>query len=407
LTFREPPPMGTGIGAVGLLGRAAECALLEDLISAVCRGESRALVLLGEAGIGKTALLEYLVGAASASGITVLRALGVESEMELAYAGLHQLCEPLLHRLDKLPSPQREGLEIVFGLSDGEVPDRLLVGSGVLTMLSDASEERPLICVVDDAHWLDQSSALTLGFVARRLLAERIGLVLACRDVSEAFANEPKLEVRGLANGDARALLSSAVRLRLDEEVRDRIVAEARGNPLALLEVPRGLRDTELAGFGTRPAPGSHAGPEESFRRRLARLPDETRRLLIIASADPVGEPAVVWRAAEFQGIRVGAAAPAAEEGLCEFGARVRFRHPLVRAVVYRTASSEEQRRAHAALADATDAEVDPDRRAWHRALAAAGPTTPLQTSSSDPLSARELVAGRPPRRRFLSDRWI
>jgi DNA-binding CsgD family transcriptional regulator len=364
--------METDVGGVGLLGRGPERTGLDQLLSAIRRGESRTLMLRGEAGIGKTALLDYLV--ASASGTTVVRAAGVESEMELAYASLHQLCEPLFDRLDRLPSPQRQGLEVVFGLSDGEAPDRFLVGLAVLSLISEASEERPLLCVVDDAQWLDQSSALTLGFVSRRLLAEPVGLVFAARDPGEALAHVPQRQLRGLVNGDARALLKSAARIRLDRRVRDRIVAETRGNPLALLEVPRGLSETELGGFGAGPVRTSPSGAEESFRRRIATLPEETRRLLLIAAADPLGQPSVVWRAASLQGIHAGAALPAGEEGLCEFGAYVRFRHPLVRAVAYRSASAEDRRRAHAALAEATDAETDPDRQAWHRALASAGP---------------------------------
>jgi DNA-binding CsgD family transcriptional regulator len=353
-------------------GRSSECAKLDQLVSAVRRGESRSLVLRGEAGIGKTALLEYLI--ASASDLTVVRAVGVESEMELAYASLHQLCAPLLDRLESLPGSQRQALEIVFGLSVGDAPDRFLVGLAALSMLSDAAEERPVLCVVDDAQWLDQSSALTLGFVARRLLAEPIGLVFAAREPGDQLRHLPDLPVVGLRNREALALLSSAVRFRLDKQVRNRIVAETRGSPLALLELPRGLSDTELAGFGTSSASPLSNGVEESFRRQLAALPDETRRLLLIAAADPLGEPTILWRAAERQGISAEAGGPAEEAGLCEFGARVRFRHPLVRAAAYTAGPSDERRRAHAAIAEVTDAEADPDRRAWHRALASAGP---------------------------------
>jgi hypothetical protein len=225
-------------GRTGLRGRASECALLDGLVSAVRRGESRALVLRGEAGIGKTALLEYLI--ASASDLTVVRAVGVESDMELAFASLHQLCGPLLDRLPKLPAPQRQAMEIVFGLSAGGAPDRFLVGLAVLSLLSEVAEQRQLLCVVDDAQWLDQTSALTLAFVARRLLAEPVGIVFAAREPGEELRHVPELEVHGVRNGDARALLSSAVRFKLDEAVRDRIIAETRGNPLALLELPRG-----------------------------------------------------------------------------------------------------------------------------------------------------------------------
>jgi DNA-binding CsgD family transcriptional regulator/tetratricopeptide (TPR) repeat protein len=355
-----------------LLGRGSECALLDGLIRDIRRGESRSLVLRGEAGIGKTALLEYLI--AAASDLMVARAVAMESEVELAYAGLHQLCGPLLSRLEALPGPQRQALEMVFGLSVGAAPDRFLVALAVLSLLSEVSEERPVLCVVDDAQWLDQSSALTLAFVARRLLAEPVGLVFAAREPGDQLRDLPELEVGGLRDGDARALLGSAVRFRLDDQVRDRIVAETRGSPLALLEIPRSLSATELAGFGMAALSAVPSGLEESFRRRITVLPDETRRLLLIAAADPLGEPILVWRSAELQGISTQAAAPAVEAGLCEFGARVRFRHPLVRAAAYRAASLDERRRAHAAIAEVTDAEADPDRRAWHHALASAGP---------------------------------
>ena len=355
-----------------LVGRGRECVLLDGLIDDIRRGESRSLVLTGEPGIGKTALLEYL--AESASDLVVLRAVGVECEMELAYASLHQLCAPLLDALPRLPVPQREGLRIVFGLSAGAAPDRFLVAIAVLTLLSEVAEERPLLCVVDDAQWLDHASAQTLAFVARRLLAEPVGLVYAAREPGEQLRDLPALEVGGLRDADARALLQSVVPFRLDEQVGDGIVAETRGNPLALLELPRGLTAAELVGFGTRAASPLPGTIEESFRRRLDALPDDARRLLLVAAADPLGEPVLVWRAADLLGIATGAAVPPAEAGLCEFGDRVRFRHPLVRTAAYGAGSAEERRRAHAAIAEVTDAAADPDRRAWHRALAAAGP---------------------------------
>ena len=275
-----------------LQGRSSECALLDELLLAVRRGESRSLVLRGEAGIGKTALLEYLV--AASSDLMVVRAMGVESEMELAYASLHQLCGPLLDRLEALPGPQRQALEVVFGLSAGAAPDRFLVGLAALSLLSEAAEDRPVLCVVDDAQWLDQSSALILAFVTRRVLAEPVGLVFAARDPGDHLRHVPDLAVVGLRNGDARALLSSAVQLTLDEQVRDRIVAETQGNPLALLELPRALSATELAGFGASSVSAVSNGIEESFRRRVAALPEETRRLLLIAAADPRGEPTIL-----------------------------------------------------------------------------------------------------------------
>src|SRR5579864_4016412 len=267
-----------------LRGRSSECALLDDLVSAVRRGESRSLVLRGEAGIGKTALLEHLI--ASASDLAVVRAAGVESEMELAYASLHQLCGPLLDRLERLPAPQRQAMEIVFGMSAGGAPDRFLVGLAVLSLFAAVAEERPLLCIVDDAQWLDQTSGLTLAFVARRLLAEPVGIVFGAREPGEELRHVPELEVRGVRDGDARELLNSAVRFRLDEAVRDRIVAETRGNPLALLELPRGLTAAQLAGgFGLLGAQALTGRIEESFVRRLDALSDATRRLLLVAAA--------------------------------------------------------------------------------------------------------------------------
>jgi DNA-binding CsgD family transcriptional regulator len=356
-----------------LRGRASECALLDGLLDAIRRGESRSLVLRGEAGIGKTALLEYLVE--SASDLTVVRAVGVESEMELAFASLHQLCAPMLDRLEALPPPQRQALETVFGLTGGATPDRFLVGLAVLSLLSEVAEEYPLLCVVDDAQWLDQASALTLAFVGRRLLAEPVGLVFAAREPGDELQHVPDLEVRGLRNGDARALLGSAVRFMLDERVRERIIAETRGNPLALLELPRGLTATELAGgFGALEANALPGRIEETFVRRLETLPEDARLLLLLAAAEPVGDPLLLWRAAERLGITPAAADSAEAHGLLAIGERVTFRHPLVRSALYGSATVQERRRVHLALAEATDQELDPDRRVWHLAVAARGP---------------------------------
>jgi tetratricopeptide (TPR) repeat protein len=356
----------------GLRGRAEECALLNALIVDIRRGESRSLVLRGEAGIGKTALLQYLVQAAP--DVAVVRALGVESEMELAYANLHQLCAPLLDRLPRLPAPQRQALEIVFGQSAGPAPDRFLVGLGVLSLLSEAAEERPLLCVVDDAQWLDHASALTLAFVARRLLAEPVGIVFAARRPGEELRHMPEMEVCGVRDGDARALLSSTPQLRLDERVCDRIIAESRGNPLALLELPRGLTSTQLAGglglLGGHPLPRRI---EESFLRRIDALSDDARLLLLLAAAEPVGDPLLLVRACDRLGIALSTV-DADTDGLLAMGERVIFRHPLVRSAVYRAASVHERRAVHLALAELTDPDIDPDRRAWHLAAAAAGP---------------------------------
>jgi len=360
-------------GRHGLRGRAEECGLLDGLLADVRRAEGRSLVLRGEAGIGKTALLEHLIG--SAGEMTVLRAVGVESEMELAYASLHQLCVPLLNRLERLPPPQRDALRVVFGLTEGAPPDRFLVGLAVLSLLSAVAEARPLLCVVDDAQWLDRASAVTLAFVARRLLAEPVGIVFAAREPGEELQPISGLEVRGLRNGDARALLGTAVRFILDERVRERIVAETRGNPLALLELPRGLTATELAlGFGLVDRHALPARIEESFTRRLGALPEDARRLLLLAAAEPVGDPVLLWRAAEQLAIEPAAAGHAADEGLLAIGARVAFRHPLVRSAVYGSAAIEDRRAVHLALAEVTDREAAPDRRAWHLAAAATGP---------------------------------
>ena len=357
---------------MSLLGRTDECAVLDGLIDAVRRGESRSLVLRGEAGIGKTALLRYVVE--SASDLTVARAVGVESEMELAFASLHQLCGPMIDRLGALPAPQRQALEIVFGLSVGAAPDRFLVGLAVLSLFSEAAEGRPLLCVVDDAQWLDQASALTLAFVARRLLAEPIGIVFAARDPVQELEHLPEFDVHGLRNEDARALLSSAVGFQLDTQVRDRIIAETRGNPLALLELPQGLTATQLAGgFGLFGAQDLSGHIQQSFVRQLRALSDEARRLLLVAAAEPLGDPLLLWRAAERLGIAPAVAEEAEAQGLLAIGDRVRFRHPLARSAVYGSAALTVRRDAHRALAEATDPDTDPDRRAWHRAQAAVG----------------------------------
>ena len=358
-----------------LHGRRRERAALDRLLDEARAGRSRVLVLRGEEGVGKTALLDHLQG--RASRCRVARAAGVESAMELAFAGLHQLCAPMLGSLGRLPGPQRDALGTAFGLNAGEAPDRFRVGLAVLGLMSEVAEERPLVCLVDDAQWLDRASAQALAFVARRLLAEPVALVFALREPNEVqeLAGLPEFVVRGLNDGDARALLDSATPGRLDEPVRDRIVAETRGNPLALLELPRGLTAAELAGgFGRPDAQPLASRIEQSFRRRLESLPVDTQRLLLTASAEPVGDVTLLWGAADRLGIGADAAAEAEAAGLIELGARVRFRHPLVRAAAYRAASLPDRREVHRALAQATDPEADPDRRAWHRAQAAVGP---------------------------------
>src|SRR4051812_42385384 len=354
-----------------LHGRRVEREALERLLDAVRGGQSRVLVVSGEPGVGKTALVESVIG--SASGFRVLRAVGVESEMELAFAALQQLCAPMLNRLDRLPAPQGDALGVAFGLRGGEAPDRFLVGLAVLTLLADVAQEQPLLCVVDDAQWLDRASAQALVFVARRFLADSVALVLVTREPGAELTGFQELVVEGLRDRDARALLSSAVRVPLDERVRERLVAETRGNPLALLELPRGLTPAELAGgVGLVGTPGLSGRIEDSFRRRLAGLPADTQRLLLVAASEPVGDPVLVWRAADRLGIAVDAASKT--DGLLTIGTSVTFRHPLVRSSVYHAASLEGRQAVHRALADATDPEVDPDRRAWHLAQATPGP---------------------------------
>jgi DNA-binding CsgD family transcriptional regulator len=361
-------------GPEKLLGRVQERAALNALLDGARAGRSGVLVLRGEAGVGKTALLEW--GVESAAGLRVARAAGVESEMELAFAALQQLCAPLLDKLGGLPDPQRAALGVVFGLEAGPAPERFLVGLAVLSLLSEAAEEgQPLLCVVDDAQWLDRASAQALAFVARRLLAEPVALVVATREPGGELRGLPELLVEGLGEGDARELLSMVISGPLDERVRDRIVAETRGNPLALLELPREMTPTDLAGgFGVPGMSGVPGRIEDSFRRRLAGLPAATRRLMLVAAAESVGDPALVWAAAQRLGIGAGALSPAADAGLLTIGHQVMFRHPLVRSAAYRAAAPPERRAAHQALACAMDPEADPDRRAWHRAQATLGP---------------------------------
>ena len=354
-----------------LLNRETERAVLDDLLEDLRSGRGRALVVRGEAGVGKSALLEYVTGAAA--DMRVARAAGVESEMELAFAGLHLLCAPLLDQLERLPVPQRDALGVAFGLREGGVPDRFLVGLAVLTLLSEVAEDRPLLCVVDDAQWLDAASAQVLAFAARRLLAEPVGLVFAAREPGEQLRGLTDLEVRGLPDPEARTLLRSVVGFGLDERVQDRILAEANGNPLALLELPRGQNPAQLAGgFGLVGAVPARI--EAEFRRRLEALPGDTRSLMLVAALEPVGDSMAVWQAAGRLGIPASAAAAAEADGLLEIGTGVRFRHPLVRSAVYSAASLPERRAAHRALAEVTDRDRDPDRRAWHLAAAAPGP---------------------------------
>ena len=371
-----PEPYGPFRGSAGrLIDREGECRLLDQLVGAVQGGESRALILHGEAGVGKTALLEYLSGRASDAGCRVLSAAGVQSEMELAFASLHQLCTPLLDRVSAIPQPQQDALLTTFGRTSGPVPDRFLVGLAVLSLLAEVAADTPLVCRVDDFQWLDSASAQVLAFVARRLGAESVAMVFGARVTTAEMAGLPKALVEGLADEHARALLELVLRGPVDPRVRDEILAETSGNPLALLELPRGMTAVQLAGgFGLPGTLGLSASMEESFRRRAKDLPLEARRLLLLAAAEPLRDPALLWGAAARLGISTTAAQPVEDAGLIEFGPRVRFRHPLVRSAVYQSASAQERRQVHAALAEVTDPELDPDRRAWHRAQAALGP---------------------------------
>ncbi|MEV6892217.1 AAA family ATPase [Kribbella sp. NPDC051137] len=360
--------------------RRDECDLFDRLVDDVGSGESKALVLRGESGIGKTVLLEYVAG--QAAGWRSVRASGVESEQELAFAGLHQVCWPVLEAVERLPGPQQEALRTAFGLAPGKPPDRFVVGLAVLGLLSEAARDRPLLCLIDDAQWLDRASAQVLGFVARRLRAESVAMIFAVREPTDGgevteLKGLPDARVRGLSDAQARTLLGSVYPGPADKRLLDRVVAESRGNPLALLELPRGFTRAELEGgfgmFGPVVLPGRI---EESFRRQIAMLSPMTRQVLLVAAAEPLGDPALVWRAVERLGIAVDVetATREAAERFVDFGARVRFRHPLLRSAIYRAATSEERRRTHQVLGQVTDPGTDPDRRAWHRAAAAEEP---------------------------------
>ncbi|MFF7167447.1 AAA family ATPase [Streptomyces sp. NPDC008086] len=367
--------MTSRVPGTHLRGRQSECAELDRRLAAVRAGHSAVVVLRGEAGIGKTALLEHVSD--HADGCRVVRAAGVESEMELAFGGLHQLCVPFLDHLDRLPDPQRAAIGTAFGMSEGTPPDRFLVGLAVLSLIADVAQHKPLICLVDDAQWLDHVSAQILGFVARRLMADQVGLVFAVRepDGEHLLQGLPELVVEGLGEPDARALLDSAIHGGFDERIRGRILAEARGNPLALLELPRASSVAELAGGFASPGPKPVASRlQRSFTERVEALPPATRRLLLLAAAEPVGDVPLLGRAAERLGVSTDELTPAVAAGLLELDIRVRFRHPLVRSAVYYAAALPDRREAHRALAEATDAPSDPDRRAWHLARAAEGP---------------------------------
>jgi DNA-binding CsgD family transcriptional regulator len=359
-----------------LRGRRAECGVLDGLLDGVRNGRSAVLVMRGEAGVGKTALLDYAVQ--SAPELAWVRAAGVESETELAFAGLHQLCAPMLGGLGRLPGPQRDAIAIAFGLQAGPPPDRFLVGLAVLSLLAEAAGGAPLVCVVDDVQWLDQASVQVLAFAARRLVASAVLMIFASRTPGAELDGLPELMVAGLRHSDARDLLSSVLRWPLDERVADRIVAETRGNPRALLELPCGRSPAGLAGgFGLPEAAPLPGRTRKNLLRRVESLPAPTRLLLAVAAADPTGDPALLRRAAGRLGLGVEVAEQAEETDLLDLGGAggpVVFRHPLMRPVAYRAASRVDRRKVHAALAAATDARTDPDRRTWHLAQASAGP---------------------------------
>jgi len=361
------------VDAKRLLGRDRELAVLERLLDTARSGHGAIIVVHGDPGVGKTALLELAVEVGE--DFRVVRTAGVEGEMELDYAALQRLCLPIMGFAERLPDPQRDALDVAFGLNAGAASSPFLVGLAVLGLLSDAAEEQPLLCLVDDAQWLDVASAQALAFVARRLLAERVALAFATRAVGGVLARFPELRLEPLGRRDARALLKSVLPARLDESVLERVVAETGGNPLALIELPRGLSPAQLAGgFGLPAALPLSTGIERSFARRLARLPRDARRLLLLAAAEPVGDLSLLWRAAQQLEISETAAQAAESEGLLTLDGAVVFRHPLVRSAVYGAADPSERREAHHALADATDQQLDPDRRAWHRGQAASMP---------------------------------
>src|SRR5581483_9193780 len=357
------------------LDRRDECRSLDRMLATVHDGQSAVVVIRGEAGIGKTALLRY--AASQASGFLVVQVTGSEAEMELPFAGIHQLRAPeMLENLHGLPPPQGDALAVALGLAAGEVPERFLVGLAVLGLLSAAAEARPLLCLVEDAQWLDAASGMVLGFVARRLLAESVTMVVAVRDPNsrQDFDGLTELLVHGLPETDARTLLMRAAPGRLDDRVRDRIVGETRGNPLALLDLPRNLSATELAdGFGLLATTNLTRHLEDHYLRRANELPEATRRLLLLAAAEPTGDAMLLWRAAHELGVDKSSLAPAEDGELVEIRSRARFRHPLVRSAGYRGATPSERRAAHRALANAMDPETDSDRLVWHRAQAAVG----------------------------------
>jgi len=372
-TYREMTPFGQPSTRAPLFGRATEVGTLDQVLDAARKGRGSTIVVHGEPGIGKTALLDHMI--TNARDFQVLRTVGNEAERELPYAALQQLCAPGLSDLSQLPEPQRDALRVTFGLAIGAAPDRLLVGLAVLSLLSQLANAQPLLCVVDDTQWLDQESAQAFAFVARRLATESIAFAFGSRAITDVIRGLPTLEITELDGAASLALLRSVLPDRIDENVLERVVAETRGNPLALLELPHGLAPAKLYGGFALPVSVPIAGRiEASFRRRLANLSAQSRRLLLVAAAEPTGDPALLWRAAAQVGVSGSAADSVENEGLLEMNTRVTFRHPLVRSAIYGAATPEERRDVHRALAAATDPALDPDRRAWHLAQAASHP---------------------------------
>lgn len=374
---------------IGLVGRAEPVRCLTELITSTRNGAGGAVVLRGAPGIGKSALLAE--AERLATGFRVLHATGSEFEMGMPFAVLHQLCRPVLRHLDALSPAHRETLEGAFGLTS-TAPDQFAIGVGVLELLAAAVRDQPLLCVIDDAHWLDDASALTLSFLSRRIGSESIAVLIASRMPGRTSALDalPGINLVGLSDTEARTLLAAGVRAPLDARVRERMLAEARGNPLALLELPRSVG---MAGGFARPDEYPvTAAVEHSFRSRLAALPAPNRLLLTIASADPTGDAGLLWSAAERSGVDLSDALDTSD--LVEFGARVRFCHPLARSVVYRAAEPEQRRAAHRWLSEATDADADPDRRAWHRALSCTGPDDEIAAELERSAARAELRGG-------------
>ncbi|MEV0292414.1 AAA family ATPase [Nocardia sp. NPDC050710] len=390
-----------------LTGRAQERLALERLLDTVRGGRSGVLVIRGEAGVGKTALLRYC--ASRATGCHVVQIAGVQSELELPFAALQQLCVPMIGQAATLPEPQQHALAVAFGSAAGPAPDRLVLGLGVLGLLAESAAERPLVCLIDDAQWLDEASSQILAFVGRRLLAESVLLLCAIREPADEWllADLPDITIEGLSDADARALLAATIPGKLDEQVRDRLISETRGNPLALLELPTRMSRAELAGgfavhSTTRRFDGLDEQLEDHYMRRIQALPAQTQQLMLVAAADPTGDAALLWRAAQTLGIPSEAMAPAVAARLFEVGSRVQFRHPLVRSAAYAAATSEQRRAAHMALAAATDPETDRERRVWHLAAAATCPDEEVACELERTAEKAQVRGGLPAAAAFL-----